>query len=89
MPCKNCPSFQSLCNLLSKETISAPTIDRSLDVGGKGSVTKVNIQNIKVDFARTSNGRYDRMASTDDRTSDCPIFGLDIILIYLLNVEHS
>jgi hypothetical protein len=29
------------------------------------------------------------MASTDDRTSDCPIFGLDIILIYLLNVEHS
>lgn len=52
-------------------------------------MTKVNIQNIKVDLARTSNGRYESMASRDDRTSDCPIFGLDIILMYLLNVVHS
>lgn len=52
-------------------------------------MTKVNIQNIKVDLARTSNGRYESMASRDDRTSDCPIFGLDIILVYLLNVVHS
>jgi hypothetical protein len=42
---------------------------------------KVNIQNIKVDLARSSNGRYESTARRDDTTNDCPIFDLDIIFI--------
>eukprot|EP01083_Nonionella_stella_P241407 843059_1 len=76
----SCPSLHLRSILLRMRTTMTPQTATTREVGGNGSFTKVNAQKTRVPFAMASNGRYDRKARIDDRSSDLPKVGdLDIV----------